>query len=158
MLQAVPPPEERHADRQRHRHRQQGQQRLAQQRALRTSVTGFSIGELAAGLALAAVVIVGVRIGVGGDLTVGQLTAFLFLVTLFIQPVQIATEVLNEAQNAIAGWRRVLDVLDVLTERLDEVGASPALSVVGVAALPVDGMLVALDGLALGTPHRPGRI
>ena len=33
--------------------------------------------------------------------------------TLFIQPVQIATEVLNEAQNAIAGWRRVLDVLDI---------------------------------------------
>jgi ABC-type multidrug transport system fused ATPase/permease subunit len=26
--------------------------------------------------------------------------------------VQIATEVLNEAQNAIAGWRRVIDVLD----------------------------------------------
>ena len=25
---------------------------------------------------------------------------------------QTATEVLNEAQNAIAGWRRVLDVLD----------------------------------------------
>ena len=45
-------------------------------------------------------------------LTVGELTAFLFLVTLFIQPVQIATEVLNEAQNAVAGWRRVLDVLD----------------------------------------------
>ncbi len=39
------------------------------------------------------------------------MTAFLFLVTLFVQPVQIATEVLNEAQNAIAGWRRVLDVL-----------------------------------------------
>jgi ABC-type multidrug transport system fused ATPase/permease subunit len=44
---------------------------------------------------------------------VGKLTAFLFLVTLFIQPVQIATEVLNEAQNAVAGWRRVLDVLDI---------------------------------------------
>ncbi|KGN41674.1 Rid family hydrolase [Knoellia aerolata] len=52
----------------------------------------------------------------------------------------------------------VLDVLDVLTDRLDEVGATPALSVVGVCALPVDGMLVALDGLALGTPRRPGRI
>ena len=60
-----------------------------------------------------AVVVVGVLLGVDGHLTVGQLTAFLFLVTLFIQPVQIATEVLNEAQNAVAGWRRVLDVLDV---------------------------------------------
>jgi ATP-binding cassette subfamily B protein len=44
---------------------------------------------------------------------VGQLTAFLFLVALFVMPVQIATEVLNEAQNAVAGWRRVLDVLDL---------------------------------------------
>jgi ABC-type multidrug transport system fused ATPase/permease subunit len=87
--------------------------RQAQKRALRTSVLGFSTGELAAGLALASVVVVGVLLGVDGGLTVGKLTAFLFLVTLFIQPVQIATEVLNEAQNAVAGWRRVLDVLDI---------------------------------------------
>jgi ATP-binding cassette subfamily B protein len=87
--------------------------RVAQQRALRTSVTSFSSGELGAGLALAAVVVVGVLLGVGGGLSVGTLTAFLFLVTLFIQPVQIATDVLNDAQNAVAGWRRVLDVLDL---------------------------------------------
>jgi ATP-binding cassette, subfamily B, bacterial len=86
--------------------------RTAQKTALRTSVTGFSTGEIAAGLALAAVVVIGVLLGVDDRITVGQLTAFLFLVTLFIQPVQIATETLNEAQNAVAGWRRVLDVLD----------------------------------------------
>jgi ATP-binding cassette subfamily B protein len=86
--------------------------RAAQFRALRISVTSFTAGEWASGLATAAVVVVGVLLGVGGHLTVGQLTAFLFLATLFVQPVQIATEVLNEAQNAIAGWRRVLDVLD----------------------------------------------
>jgi ABC-type multidrug transport system fused ATPase/permease subunit len=93
--------------------------RRAQQRALRTSVLGFSTGELAAGAALAAVVVLGVRLGVAGELSVGRLTAFLFLVTLFIQPVQIATEVLNEAQNAVAGWRRVLDVLDVAPDVAD---------------------------------------
>ena len=87
--------------------------RVAQTRALRTSVTSFSAGELAAGLATAAVVVVGVMLGVGGTLEVGELTAFLILVALFVQPVQIATEVLNEAQNAVAGWRRVLDVLDL---------------------------------------------
>ena len=94
-------------------------QRQAQQRAIRISVVGSSVGELAAGLALAGVVVLGVYLGVDGTLTVGQLTAFLFLVTLFIQPVQIATEVLNEAQNAIAGWRRVLDVLDVAPDVAD---------------------------------------
>jgi ATP-binding cassette subfamily B protein len=87
--------------------------RVGQQRALRTSVTSFSSGELGAGLALAAVVVAGVLLGVDGGLTVGKLTAFLFLVTLFIQPVQVATDVLNDAQNAVAGWRRVLDVLDI---------------------------------------------
>ncbi|WBC07189.1 ABC transporter ATP-binding protein [Micromonospora sp. WMMA1947] len=94
-------------------------QRVAQQRAIRISIMGSSVGELAAGLALAGVVVVGVSLGVGGTLSIGQLTAFLFLVTLFIQPVQIATEVLNEAQNAIAGWRRVLDVLDVSPDVAD---------------------------------------
>jgi ABC-type multidrug transport system fused ATPase/permease subunit len=93
--------------------------RVAQQRALRTSVTSFSSGELGAGLALSAVVVIGTLLGVGGHLTVGELTAFLFLVTLFIQPVQIATDMLNEAQNAVAGWRRVLDVLDLSPDVAD---------------------------------------
>lgn len=85
----------------------------AQRRAMRISVTSFSTGEIAAALALASVVLVGVRLGVAGQITLGEMTAFLFLVTLFIQPVQIATEVLNEAQNAVAGWRRLLDVVDL---------------------------------------------
>jgi ABC-type multidrug transport system fused ATPase/permease subunit len=93
--------------------------RQAQRKALFKSVMSFSTGEIAAAVALAAVVLVGVRLGVGGELSMGQLVAFLFLVTLFIQPVQIATEVLNEAQNAIAGWRRVLDVLDMQPDVAD---------------------------------------
>jgi ABC-type multidrug transport system fused ATPase/permease subunit len=91
----------------------------AQRKAMRTSVMSFSTGEISAGLALAAVVVVGVNLGIAGEVSLGQMTAFLLLVTLFIQPVQIATEVLNEAQNAIAGWRRVLDVLDVSPDVAD---------------------------------------
>ncbi|GIJ25274.1 multidrug ABC transporter ATP-binding protein [Micromonospora qiuiae] len=94
-------------------------QRRAQQKAIRISIMGSSVGELAAGLALAGVVVLGVFLGADRTLTIGEVTAFLFLVTLFIQPVQIATEVLNEAQNAIAGWRRVLDVLDVAPDVAD---------------------------------------
>jgi ATP-binding cassette subfamily B protein len=73
----------------------------------------FTTGELAAALANAAVVVAGVLLGVGGTLSAGKLVAFLFLVTLFIQPVQVSTEALTEAQNALASLRRVLDVLDV---------------------------------------------
>jgi ATP-binding cassette subfamily B protein len=96
--------------------------RNAQRRAMRTTVTSFSAGEIAAGLAMAAVVVFGVLLGVDGALSIGQLTAFLLLVTLFIQPVQIATEVLNEGQNAIAGWRRVLDVLEISPDVADPAG------------------------------------
>ncbi len=96
-----------------------GSYQQEQTRAQRVSVFAFSTGEIVAGLANAAVVVVGVLLGVDGDLTVGELTAFLFLVALFVQPVQISTEVLNEAQNAIAGWRRVLDILDTSPDVAD---------------------------------------
>lgn len=73
--------------------------------------TMFSSAELFAASVTAGVVAVGVMTDDGG-LTAGQLVAFLFLVTLFIEPVQLLVEVLNEAQTAAAGVRRVLEVLD----------------------------------------------
>jgi ATP-binding cassette subfamily B protein len=72
----------------------------------------FVTGEFVASLANAAVIVVGVLLGIAGDISAGTLVAFLFLVTLFVAPVQTASEVLNEAQNAVAGFRRVLDVID----------------------------------------------
>jgi len=121
--------------------------RSAQQTALRASVISFSSGELGAGLALAAVVIVGVLLGAHGGLTVGTLTAFLFLVTLFIQPVQIATDVLNDAQNAVAGWRRVLDVLDIDPDVADPDRAG--------VALPPGPLSVRFDGVSFRYPGGP---
>ncbi len=93
--------------------------RAEQTRAQRVSVLIFSTGELTAGVATAGVVVVGVLLGVDRSLTVGELTAFLFLIALFVQPVQIATEMLNEAQNAVAGWRRVLGILDITPDVAD---------------------------------------
>ncbi|WP_127501381.1 ABC transporter ATP-binding protein [Actinoplanes solisilvae] len=124
-----------------------GRLETAQRRAMRTSVTSFSSGEIGAGLALAGVVVVGVLIGVDGGLSVGRLTAFLFLVTLFIQPVQIATDMLNEAQNAVAGWRRVLDVLDVEPDVKDpdEVGVD----------LPAGPLSVRFDDVSFSYPGGP---
>jgi ATP-binding cassette subfamily B protein len=121
--------------------------RVAQQRAIRTSVISFSTGEIAAGVALAAVVLLGVRLGVAGELGIGELTAFLLLVTLFIQPIQIATEVLNEAQNAIAGWRRVLDVLDVEPDVAD-----PGAEGVPLPAGPLDVRFVGVNFAYPGGP------
>jgi putative ABC transport system ATP-binding protein len=79
--------------------------------AQRVTAAVYVSGELVAAVANAAVVVVGVLLGLAGDITAGTLVAFLFLITLFVAPVQTASEVLNEAQNAMAGFRRVLDVL-----------------------------------------------
>jgi putative ABC transport system ATP-binding protein len=86
--------------------------RAAQIRAQAVIVGTFSAGEVAAGLANAGVVVAGVALGVGGHVTAGQLIAMLFLVSLFITPVQWGVEVLNEAQNAVSGWRRVIGLLE----------------------------------------------
>jgi ABC-type multidrug transport system fused ATPase/permease subunit len=79
----------------------------------------FSSGVLVANLVLAVVVVAGTALGVAGDLSVGKLLAFLFLVQLFTGPVQQATEVLNELQNAVAGWRRVLGIIDTPVQVAD---------------------------------------
>ncbi|GAA3426405.1 ABC transporter ATP-binding protein [Streptosporangium sandarakinum] len=86
--------------------------RAAQTRAQRIVATVFPVTEIVAAATVAGVVLLGVRLGVSGEMTAGSLVAFLFLITLFVSPLQTATEVLSDAQNAVAGWRRVLGVLD----------------------------------------------
>lgn len=91
-------------------------------RAHRTASFMFSSGEVFAALATAGAVVAGVLLGVGGGLSAGRLVSFLFLVTLFVGPVQVATEVLDQAQTAIAGWRRVLGVIDTPADVADPAG------------------------------------
>ncbi|HSK25441.1 MAG TPA: ABC transporter ATP-binding protein [Jiangellales bacterium] len=93
--------------------------RAAATRAQKLVALTFSTGEVVAGVANAAVVVAGVLLGLAGEITLGRLLAFLFLVTLFVGPVQVGTEVLNEAQNAVAGWRRVLGVVDTPADVAD---------------------------------------
>jgi putative ABC transport system ATP-binding protein len=76
------------------------------------SVVAFTSGQLVSGLTTAVVLVVGTVLAVNGRLTLGELLAFLFLVNLFTMPVQQATEILNEMQNAVAGWRRVIGIID----------------------------------------------
>lgn len=81
-------------------------------RAQTLAAVSFSVGVLLSGAALAIVVVAGTLLVRAGQLSVGDLLAVVFLVQLFVQPVQSATEVLNELQNAVAGWRRVLSLLE----------------------------------------------
>jgi ATP-binding cassette, subfamily B, bacterial len=102
--------------------------RGASEYAMRVTVAAYSMGELGTGVALAGIVGVGLVLGIGGALTIGQITAYLFLVRMFIVPAQVASEMLNEAVNAVAGWRRILDVLDIapdVTEPVEGVELPP---------------------------------
>src|SRR3954468_21440752 len=109
--------------------------------AQRTTAAVYVSGEFVAAVANAAVVVVGVLLGIGGQISAGTLVAFLFLVTLFVAPVQTASEVLNEAQNAVAGFRRVLDVLDTEPDVQDPAVADPP----SARALPPGPLDVAFD-------------
>jgi putative ABC transport system ATP-binding protein len=123
----------------------------AQKRAARLSTTMFSTAEIFAGLATAVVVVVGIRLGVAGDLSEGKLVAFLFLVTLFVGPVQVATEVLNEVQTAIAGWRRILNVLDTEPDVVDPAGRPG-----GGLVIPPGPIGVRYDDVIFSYPARDG--
>ena len=106
----------------------------------------FTGGFLVSGLVVAAVVGVGAWTGVDGDLTLGKLVGVLFLLQLFTVPVQMGTEVLNELQNAAAGWRRVLGVLDSPADITD-----PAEGV----TLPRGPIRIAFDGVGYAYPGGP---
>jgi ATP-binding cassette, subfamily B, bacterial len=83
------------------------------------AVSAFTSGQLVSGLTTAVIIVLGTVLAVHGQLTLGELLAFLFLVQLFTQPEQTATEILNEMQNAVAGWRRVIAVIDTPADVAD---------------------------------------
>ncbi len=83
------------------------------------AVVAFTAGQFVSGLTTAIVLVVGTWMAVNGRLTLGELLAFLFLVNLFTMPVQQATEILNELQNAVAGWRRVIGIIDTPADIAD---------------------------------------
>jgi ABC-type multidrug transport system fused ATPase/permease subunit len=124
----------------------------SQVRAQRIGIGVSALSEVAAGVAAAGVVVAGALLASNGLLTVGKITAFLFLVALLVQPVQTATEALNDIQAAAAGWRRVLDILDADIEppsadagRLDLRDGPVAISFQGVGFAYPEGPDVLTD-------------
>ncbi len=87
--------------------------RRSQVRANVISACMGSTGDLFSAVTIATVVAVGVWIGPAGGLTAGALVGFIFLAYRFLEPIWEFTEVLDQTQNAVAGLRRVLTVLDI---------------------------------------------
>ena len=121
--------------------------RRAAIRAHVRSSVAFSSGQLVAGMTLAVVLVVGTVLATRGSLTLGELLAFLFLVNLFTQPVQQATEILNELQNAVAGWRRVIAVIDTPADVSDPGEAG--------VELPRGPVRVAVEDVSFAYPGGP---
>jgi ATP-binding cassette subfamily B protein len=67
-------------------------------------------------LSLSVVVVLGAFYGPGWGLTFGKVAAFLFLADVFLHVFTDLPEVYAETQTAIAGWRKILAVLDLPIE------------------------------------------
>ena len=73
------------------------------------------------GLTTGAVVLVSIWLG-ADTLTVGEATGFIFLATLLTQPITQLAEVLDQTQTALAGWWKIMQMLDI---DIDVVEADP---------------------------------
>ena len=101
-----------------------GDRYRAQMVAHRRASTLFPMAVLFWALALATIVVVAAINGQEWGITIGRATAFLFLAQLFLDPFSDLPEIYSETQTAIAGWRKILSVLDLpveITEPVDGV-------------------------------------
>src|SRR5262249_35617146 len=91
-------------------------QYTAQMGGARYMATIFPLADLFGATATAAVLVIGVHWGPRWGMSFGDLVAFLFLVTLCLQPFSELSESFAQTQTAIAGWRKVLGVMDLPIE------------------------------------------
>jgi len=109
----------------------------------------FTIADLFGAVAMAAVVVVGALYGVRWGLSLGDLVAFLFLITVFLNPLSELSETFDFTQQAIAGWRKVLGVLDL---PVDVVEPSPG------TRLPPGALSVRTEALEFGYQDGSGLV
>ena len=121
--------------------------KVASLRAQKFTVVSFSLGGMSGGLANAGVLIVGVLLGLSTDMTAGRVLAFAFLVTLFVGPVQMGTQILTDAQNAIVSWRRVIGILETPADLVD-----PGPDAHQLPRGPID---VTFEGVSFAYPDGP---
>ena len=97
----------------------------------------FPLGDFFGAIALAAH---RRRVGVlrrGWGLDTGKVVVFMFLINLLLSPIGELSEILDQTQTAISGWRKVLAVLDVPID----------------VAEPVDGVQLAHGALGVEVSH-----
>ena len=83
----------------------------AQMGAAKWFAVMFPLADLFGAMSLATVMAVGAIQGPDWGLNLGEMIAFIFLVNLLLLPIAELSEILDQTQIAIAGWRKILGVL-----------------------------------------------
>ncbi|RAK26300.1 putative ABC transport system ATP-binding protein [Actinoplanes lutulentus] len=89
-----------------------------------------ALGEVTIGVMTVTVLLGGVWFSLAGDpaqprLSSGEVVAMIFLVTFFVRPLQFLVQSLGEAQNALTGWRRSLELVATPSEAVTDGSALP---------------------------------
>ena len=90
--------------------------------------TNNALGELAISTMTVTVLLGGVWWALSGDLdrlSAGQVVAMVFLVSFFVRPLQFLVQSLGEAQNALTGWRRALELITTPSAEVHDGAALP---------------------------------
>ena len=89
-----------------------GRVRDSRVRAVRLRGTFEAVLDVMPSLANVAIVVVGAYRVQSGDLTIGELTSFIYLFTLLVFPLRLIGYVLSAMPFSLSGWTRVREVLD----------------------------------------------
>ncbi len=84
------------------------------------------LGDLFGAVATVVVIVIGVFFGDDLGLTSGELLACVFLANLLSGPIGELGETLDQTQTAVAGWRKILELLDEPVDLTDPAVAAPA--------------------------------
>ena len=109
-------------------HRAIARQYRSQMRAAWYFALMFPVADVFGAVALGSVIGIGAWWGPEWGLDQGGLVACVFLTSLILQPIGEIGEVLDQTQTAVAGWRKVLDLLD---EPIDVVEPEPGVDLPG---------------------------
>jgi putative ABC transport system ATP-binding protein len=85
----------------------------ARVRAGRYFAAMFPLGDFFGAIATGGVVVAAGFYGTDWGLDVGTVVAFIFLINLVLSPIGELSEILDQTQTAISGWRKVLAVMEV---------------------------------------------
>jgi ATP-binding cassette subfamily B protein len=80
------------------------------------TATLFPMATIFWGLSLSVVIFAGAMFGPGWGLTFGRVSAFLFLADMFVHTFTDLPEIYADTQTAIAGWRKILALLELPVE------------------------------------------